>query len=140
MEEHRRNAACASCHAIMDPLGFALENFDAVGSWRSKAEDGGSIDASGVLLDGVKVNGPVSLREALLSRPEQFVSALAEKLLTFALGRGLDYNDAPAVRKIAAQAGAGGNRFSALVLGIVQSTPFQMKIKESQPASPGTAQ
>ena len=133
MEEHRKNPACASCHAIMDPLGFALENFDAVGKWRTVGDDGAPIDASGMLLDGVKADGPVSLRAALLGRPEQFASALAEKLLIFALGRGLDYNDSPAVRKIAAQVASNNYKFSSLVLGIVQSTPFQMKVK-TQPA------
>ncbi len=132
MEQHRKNPACAGCHAIMDPLGFALENFDAVGQWRATSEDGVRIDASGVLLDGVKVEGPVGLRETLLSHPDQFASTLAEKLLTFALGRGLDYNDAPAVRKIAAQAAAGDYRFSSLILGIAQSTPFQMKLKPNE--------
>jgi hypothetical protein len=132
MEEHRRSPACAGCHAAMDPLGFALENFDAVGQWRSKGEDGTHIDASGVLPDGTNVDGPAGLRNALLARPDQFASALAEKLLTFALGRGLDYHDAPAVRGIAAQAAAGDYRFSSLVLGIVRSTPFQMKVKASQ--------
>ncbi len=134
MEQHRRSPACAGCHATMDPLGFALENFDAVGQWRSRGEDGARIDASGVLPDGARVDGaipdgPGSLRDALLARPDQFASTLAEKLLTFALGRGLDYNDAPAVRGIAAQAAAGDYRFSSLVLGIVRSTPFQMKIR-----------
>ena len=113
----------------MDPLGFALENFDAVGRWRSKGEDGARIDASGVLPDGAKVEGPARLREALLGSPDQFASTLAEKLLTFALGRGLDYNDAPAVRRIVAQAAARDYRFSSIVSGIVQSTPFQMKVK-----------
>jgi hypothetical protein len=140
LEEHRKNPACSGCHAIMDPLGFALENFDAVGQWRNKGEDGVPIDSSGVLLDGAKVDGPVPLRSALLGRPEQFASTLAEKLLTFALGRGLDFNDAPAVRKIAARAVAEDYRFSSLVLGIVQSTPFQMKVKTSQEASSSSAQ
>jgi hypothetical protein len=129
LEEHRKSPACASCHATMDPLGFALENFDAVGQWRSRGEDGVRIDSSGVLPDGARVDGPASLRDALLGRPDQFASTLAEKLLTFALGRGLDYTDAPAVRGIAAQAATGDYRFSALVLGIVKSTPFQMKVK-----------
>jgi hypothetical protein len=140
MEQHRASPACSSCHAIMDPLGFALENFDAVGKWRAKGEDGVRIDASGRLLDGAKIDGPASLREVLLARPDQFASTLAEKLLTYALGRGLDYNDAPAVRKIAAQTAAGNYKFSELVLGIVQSTPFQMKVKTAQPGSSGSAQ
>jgi hypothetical protein len=129
LEEHRKSPACASCHATMDPLGFALENFDAVGRWRSRGEDGARIDASGVLPDGARVDGPGSLREALLSRPDQFASTLAEKLLTFALGRGLDYNDAPAVRRIAAEAARNDYRFSSIVLGIARSVPFQMKGK-----------
>jgi Protein of unknown function (DUF1592)/Protein of unknown function (DUF1588)/Protein of unknown function (DUF1585)/Protein of unknown function (DUF1587)/Protein of unknown function (DUF1595)/Planctomycete cytochrome C len=129
LEAHRQKPACASCHAIMDPLGFALENFDAVGQWRIKGEDGVGIDASGVLLDGAQVDGPVHLRDALLSRPEQFASTLAEKLLTFALGRGLDSNDAPAVRAISAQAAADGYRFSSLILAITQTPQFQMKVK-----------
>ncbi len=129
MEEHRRNPVCAGCHSTMDPLGFALENFDAVGKWRTRGEDGARLDASGVLPDGANVDGPASLRSALLSHPDQFVSTLAEKLLTFALGRGLDYNDAPAVRQIAAEAARGDYRFSSLILGIARSVPFQMKIK-----------
>jgi hypothetical protein len=139
MEGHRASPACASCHAIMDPLGFALENFDATGKWRSQSEDGAPIDASGTLLDGANVDGPVSLREALSGRPQQFASALAEKLLTFALGRGLDYSDAPAVRKITAQAAANNYKFSSLVLGIVQSVPFQMKVKTQQDGFSGNA-
>jgi hypothetical protein len=132
MEEHRRNPACAGCHSTMDPLGFALENFDAVGKWRTRGEDGARLDASGLLPDGANVDGPASLRNALLSHSDQFVSTLAEKLLTFAVGRGLDYNDAPAVRKIAMEAARGDYRFSSLILGIVRSVPFQMKIKASQ--------
>jgi hypothetical protein len=140
LEAHRASPACSSCHAIMDPLGFALENFDAVGKWRGKGEDGVRIDSSGVLLDGTKVDGPSSLRQALLDRPDQFAGTLAEKLLTYALGRGLDYNDAPAVRKIAAQAAADQYRFSSLVLGIVRSTPFQMKVKTAGEVSSSSAQ
>lgn len=132
MEEHRRNPACAGCHSTMDPLGFALENFDAVGKWRAHGEDGARLDASGVLPDGAIVDGPASLRNALLSHPDQFVSTLSEKLLTFALGRGLDYNDAPAVRKIAAEAARGDDRFSSLILAVVKSVPFQMKIKAAR--------
>ncbi len=119
MEEHRRSPACAGCHATMDPLGFALENFDAIGQWHP------NVDASGILPSGTKVDGPASLREALLADPSQFASALTEKLLTFALGRGLDYNDAPTIRHIA----AGDHHFSSLILGIVQSPEFQLKFK-----------
>jgi Protein of unknown function (DUF1592)/Protein of unknown function (DUF1588)/Protein of unknown function (DUF1587)/Protein of unknown function (DUF1585)/Protein of unknown function (DUF1595) len=132
MEEHRRNPACAGCHSNMDPLGFALENFDAVGKWRTRGEDGARLDASGLLPDGANVDGPASLRNALLSHSDQFVSTLAEKLLTFALGRGLDYNDAPAVREIAAEAARGDYRFSSLILGVARSVPFQMKINPAQ--------
>jgi len=131
MEAHRKSAACASCHKIMDPLGFSLENFDAIGKWRAKSEDGAPIDASGVLLDGSKVDGPATLRAALMSRPEVFVSTLTEKLLTYALGRGVDYNDQPAVRAIVAHAAAGHYRFSDLVAGIVKSPPFRTKIKNA---------
>jgi hypothetical protein len=126
MEAHRQNPACASCHKIMDPLGFSLENFDANGQWRAK-EKAGPIDASGQLADGTKVNGPVDLRRALMRHPEQFVDTFTEKLLTYALGRGLEYYDMPVVRKIARDAAPGNYRFSSIVLGIVESAPFEMK-------------
>jgi mono/diheme cytochrome c family protein len=126
MAEHRASPVCASCHKVMDPIGFALENFDAVGAWRTR-EAGGPIDASGQLADGTKVDGVVTLRDALLSRPDVFVSTMTEKLLTYALGRGLDYHDMPVVRSIVRQSAAGGYRFSSLVLGIVNSVPFQMR-------------
>jgi hypothetical protein len=126
LEDHRKNPACAGCHKIMDPLGFSLDNFDAVGAWRTK-EAGAVIDASGQLADGSKVNGPDTLREALLKHSDQFAATLAEKLLTYALGRGLEYYDMPAVRKIARDSASGGYRFSSIVLNIVRSTPFQMK-------------
>ncbi len=129
LEEHRKSPACASCHKIMDPLGFSLENFDAIGKWRARSEDGAPIDASGVLLDGSKVDGPTTLRAALMSRPDVFVSTLTEKLLTYALGRGVDYNDEPAIRAIVARAAADHYRFSDLIAGIVKSPPFRMKIK-----------
>jgi len=135
LEEHRKSPACASCHKIMDPLGFALENFDATGQWRSKSEDGAAIDASGVLLDGSKVDGPITLRAALMSRPDVFVSTLAEKLMTYALGRGVDYNDMPAIREIVAKAAADNYRFSDLVTGIVKSPEFRMKIKTAPDAA-----
>ncbi len=127
MAEHRINAVCASCHKIMDPIGLALENFDAIGAWRSQ-DAGVPIDATGELADGTKVDGVVTLRKALLSRPEVFVGTMTEKLLTYALGRGLDYHDMPAVRAILRDAAAKNYRFSALVLGVVHSTPFQMRM------------
>ena len=127
LEEHRANPACASCHKLMDPLGFALENFDAVGQWRSVSEAGTPIDASGVLADGTKVDGPATLRKALLSRPDNFVTTLTEKLLTYGLGRGLEYYDDPAIRKITRDAGGTKASLSSLIMNIVKSTPFQMR-------------
>ena len=129
MEAHRANPACAACHKIMDPIGFALENFDAVGAWRvTEGGLGGTpIDASGQLLDGTKVNGPVALREALTREPEGFVRTLTEKLLTYALGRGLSASDMPVVRGIVRASAAERYHFSSLVLGIVSSTAFQMR-------------
>jgi mono/diheme cytochrome c family protein len=126
MAEHRANPACATCHKVMDPIGFALENFDAVGAWRTR-EAGGAIDASGALADGTPVDGVVTLREALVRRPDRFASTLTEKLLTYGLGRGLDYYDMPVVRAIVRDAARGDYRFSAIVMGIVRSTPFQMR-------------
>jgi hypothetical protein len=126
MERHRASPACAGCHRVMDPLGLAMENFDAVGKWRSE-EAGVTIDASGVLTNGAKVEGVVALRAALVSQPKVVVSTMVEKLLTYALGRGLEHYDMPAVRGIVRSAARQDNRFSALVLGIVRSTPFQMR-------------
>ena len=127
MAEHRTNAVCAGCHKIMDPIGLALENFDAVGAWRY-ADAGSPIDASGELADGTKVDGVVSLRKAILSRPEVFAGTFTEKLLTYALGRGLDYHDMPAVRAILRDAAKQNYRFSAILRGVVHSTPFQMRM------------
>jgi len=110
----------------MDPLGFSLENFDATGQWRTK-EEAGVVDASGQLADGTEVDGPVALRRALLQRREPFVRTLTEKLLTYGLGRGLEHYDMPVVRVIARGAAAQSYRFSSLVMGIVTSTPFQMR-------------
>jgi mono/diheme cytochrome c family protein len=126
LEKHRENPTCATCHKIMDPLGFSLDNFDAVGQWRSK-EAGAPIDASGQLADGTKVDGPVALRQALMKHPEQFVRTITEKLLTYGLGRGLEYYDMPTVRMIEQDAAKSNYRFSALILGVIKSSPFQMK-------------
>jgi Protein of unknown function (DUF1592)/Protein of unknown function (DUF1588)/Protein of unknown function (DUF1587)/Protein of unknown function (DUF1585)/Protein of unknown function (DUF1595) len=126
MESHRKNPVCASCHRVMDPLGFSLENFDAIGQWRTK-EVGGAVDAAGQLADGTSVNGPVSLRQALVKHPDQFVGTLTEKLLTYALGRGLEHFDMPVTRAIVRDAARDNYRFSSIVMGIVKSTPFQMK-------------
>jgi hypothetical protein len=127
MEQHRADPACAGCHKVLDPLGFALDNFDAVGAWRTLGEDGAPVDASGVLADGTKVKGPVDLRNALLSRPNVFVGTMTEKLMTYALGRGVEYYDMPAIRTIVHDAAHNDYRFSSLVLGVVKSAPFQMR-------------
>jgi mono/diheme cytochrome c family protein len=128
MEQHRANPACAGCHKVLDPVGFALENFDASGAWR--ARDGRqSIDASGVFVDGTKVTGPVELRAAILRHPENFVTALTAKLMIYGLGRGIDYHDMPAVRSIVSNAASQNYRFSSLVLGIVESFPFENRAK-----------
>jgi hypothetical protein len=126
LEAHRTNPVCASCHVRMDPLGFTLENFDAIGQWRS-VDAGHAIDASGVLLDGTKVAGPAALRNALMARKSQFAKAVTEKLLTYALGRGLEYYDAPAVRAINREAEAKNFTWSSLILATVKSAPFQMR-------------
>jgi hypothetical protein len=126
MEQHRRNAVCASCHAPMDPFGLALENFDAVGKWRTR--DGqAAIDASTSLPDGSTFDGPDGLRTLLSAEPDRFAAAVTEKLLTYALGRGVEYHDRPAIRRILREAKPGGYTWSSLVAGIVRSTPFQMR-------------
>ncbi len=131
MVQHRANPACAGCHSVMDPIGFAMENFDAVGHWRTK-DNGAAIDASGALPDGTKVNGAADVIAALAAHPEQFVRTMTGMMLTYALGRGLEYYDMPVVRTIAREAGKRNYRFSELVLGIVKSPPFQMKLKAPQ--------
>ena len=133
MEQHRANPACASCHARMDPLGFALDNFDPLGGWRT-SEANSPVDASGVLPDGTRFQGPVELRKILMSRKEQFVTTVTESLLTYALGREVEYYDQPAIRKIVREAGSSGYRWSSVVLGIVGSTPFRMR-KGMEPAA-----
>jgi hypothetical protein len=126
MELHRASPACAGCHRIMDPLGLAMENFDAVGTWRTR-DAGAPIDASGELMDGTKINGVVGLRESLLKHPDVLVGTMTEKLMTYALGRTLDAPDMPAVRSIVRAAARENYRFSAIVRGIVTSVPFQMR-------------
>ena len=126
MSDHRVNAVCAGCHKTMDGIGLALENFDTVGAWRT--DDGGSpIDASGELADGTKVNGVGGLRNAIVGRPDLFAGTVTEKLLTYALGRGIDYRDMPAVRAILREAAPGSYRLPDLILGVVRSAPFQMR-------------
>ena len=127
MEQHRANPACASCHMAMDPLGFALENFDGIGRWRTTSEANTPIDASGVLPDGTRFEGPVGLRELLVSRRQQFVTTVTKRLLTYALGRGVESHDAPAVRRIIQEAAPSDYRWSSIIMGIVRSVPFQMR-------------
>jgi mono/diheme cytochrome c family protein len=133
MEEHRKNPVCAGCHKIMDPIGLSMENFDAVGAWRTR--DGGTlgspINASGELLDGTKVDGVVTLRQALLRQPDLFVGTVAEKLMVYALGRGLAYYDQPEVRRIVRESAGQDYRFSSLIMGVVNSTAFQKRVKVS---------
>ena len=126
MEEHRKNPACQGCHSRMDPIGFALENFNAVGQFRS-IDDGLPIDPSGVLPDGSKFDGVAGLREAMLKRPDLIAYSATEKLLMYSLGRALEPNDAPALRRILKDSAKDNYRWSSLVLGIVKSTPFQMR-------------
>jgi hypothetical protein len=126
MEQHRANPACAVCHNRMDPIGFALENFNAIGQWRLQ-DVGSPIDPSGQMPDGFKFEGPNGLRTALLNRPDLIVNAVTEKLLMYSLGRTLEYYDAPSVRKIVREAAPSEYRWSSIVLGIVNSTPFQMR-------------
>jgi mono/diheme cytochrome c family protein len=137
MAEHAKNPVCANCHAVFEPSGLALENFDATGVWRDydntpavpwvRTEGSAAIDASGKLPDGAKFNGPAELKIALLSRPERFVTTVTEKLMVYAMGRGLEYYDMPTVRSIVRQSGAGNYKFSSLVLGVVDSQPFSMR-------------
>jgi hypothetical protein len=126
LEQHRANPSCAACHAVMDPIGFSLEPFDLIGKLR-ETDEGVPVNAAGKLVDGTALDGPASLRRALLTRGDAFVATAAEKLLTYALGRRVEYYDMPAVRAIARDASGAGNRFSALITGIVKSTPFQMR-------------
>jgi hypothetical protein len=131
MEEHRKNPICANCHRLFDPIGLAMENFDAVGKWRTREGGalGNPIDASGELLDGTRVDGVVSLRQALLRQPELFVGTVVEKLMTYALGRGVAAHDMPTVRGVIRDSGRRDYRFSAIILGIVNSPSFTMRIK-----------
>jgi len=133
MTLHRKNEPCASCHKLMDPIGFALENFDADGSWRTKqgGEGGVPIDASATIWDGTKVNGPSELRQALLKYSPQFVRTITERLMTFALGRGVEYEDMPVIRSIVRDADKDNDRFLAILMGIVKSGPFQMRVKQA---------
>jgi hypothetical protein len=136
LEQHRRNPACATCHSQMDPLGFSLENFDAIGRWRT-AEAGAPVDASGAMPGGSRFEGPTGLRDLLLDHQEQFLRTVTEKLLAYALGRAVQPADAPAIRAIVRDAAAQQYRWSAIVSGIVRSVPFQMRKSAQLPAAPG---
>jgi hypothetical protein len=133
LEEHRRNPACAGCHQLMDPIGFALENFDAVGAWRTN-DSGFRVDASGKMFDGAKLDGPVSLRQAILNRSDAFIGTFAENLLSYGLGRVIDYRDMPFVRGVEREAARNNNRFSSFILSVVKSPSFQMRrVEEVEP-------
>ncbi len=139
LEQHRANPACNACHGIMDPLGFALENFDTIGAWRDKDKFAETrIDASGKLVDGTPVNGPDDLRNALMKRPEQFVQTMTEKMMIYALGRTLEPYDMPTIRKIIRDAAPNKYKFSSIVLGIASSAPFQQSIVP-EPEKPAAA-
>ena len=138
LEAHRENPVCASCHAQIDPLGFALENFDAIGAWRTTTDTGVPLDVSGTLLDGREFSGLAGLRAVLTSQPEQFVRALTEKLLAYALGRELQYYDMPVVREIERRTASTEYRWSSIMLEIVQSAPFRMKHSVGDGASGNT--
>jgi hypothetical protein len=130
LEAHRANPVCASCHKMMDPIGFALENFDAVGKYRTYDENFQPIDTSGVYPDGTRIDGLAGLRQLLVKRSDRFLTNLTNTLLTYALGRGVEYYDAPAVRAIVRDA-APDDRLSSIILGIVKSSPFQMRRSDS---------
>jgi hypothetical protein len=135
LELHRSSPVCAQCHRVIDPPGFALERFNPVGQWREVMPDGAPIDTGGVMADGAKVDGPAALREAILKRPDAFTTVLTERMMTYALGRGLEPSDMPVVRKIVRQAARSGYRFESIIAGIVESAPFQMRTTLE---SPGT--
>ncbi|HWF09538.1 MAG TPA: DUF1592 domain-containing protein [Bryobacteraceae bacterium] len=129
LELHRSNPACATCHRVIDPAGFALENFDAVGKWRDKDANGAPLDVVGTLADGKKIDGPNELREAILGRPDAFTTVIASRMMTYALGRGLEPSDMPVIRRIVKKAAQNDYRLASIVMGIVESAPFQMRTK-----------
>jgi hypothetical protein len=131
LELHRANPVCAACHRNIDPIGFALENFNAVGQWENTTRDGLKIDNAGVLVDGTPIDGPAALRKALLARPEVFVGTVTEKLMTYALGRGLEPIDMPVVRGVLRSSSKNNYAMQSIILGIVQSSAFQMRTKLS---------
>jgi len=126
LAEHRKNPACASCHKMMDPIGLSLENFNAIGRWRT-VDSGAAVDPSGEMYDGTPLDGPVSLRHAIVKHQDAFIASFTENLLAYGLGRLVDYRDMPAVRAIVRDAAGHDYRFSSFVLGVVKSVPFQMR-------------
>jgi hypothetical protein len=130
LAQHRRNPVCSTCHSVIDPPGFALENFDAIGGWRTVDESGRPVDASGTTVSGAKIDGLSGLRAHLLEQPDQFPRTLTEKLLAYALGRRLEYYDRPMVRKIVRDAATDDYRWSSLILGIVKSPTFLMRASQ----------
>jgi hypothetical protein len=137
LERHRTPVVCASCHRVIDPPGFALEQFNSVGQWRTKGDGGAAIDSGGILADGTKVDGPVALRNAILARPDAFTTVLTERLMTYALGRGVEPSDMPVVRAIVRKAALDNYRLASIVQGIIDSAPFQMRTK-LEPAGPSS--
>jgi hypothetical protein len=135
MVRHRADPACANCHARMDPIGFALENFDAVGQWRDH-DGSNAIDVSSKLPDGTVVDGVAGVKQLILKDPQRFVGAMTEKLLMYGIGRNVQYFDAPAVRKIVRDAAAGDYKFESLVLGVAKSAPFQMRTVKAERKNP----
>jgi hypothetical protein len=131
LAQHRQNPSCSSCHAVIDPLGFALENFDVIGGWRTVDESGRTVDATGTTVSGAKVEGLPGLRALLLEPPDQFPRTVTEKLLAYALGRRLEYYDRPAVRKIVRDAAAHDYRWSSIILGVVESPAFLMSLSHT---------
>jgi hypothetical protein len=129
LELHRSNPACSGCHRVIDPPGFALEHFNSVGQWRDAMSNGAQIDANGVLADGTRIGGPVELRQAILSRPEAFAGLITERMMVYALGRGLEPSDMPVVRSIVRKSAPNGYRLSTIVEGIIESAPFQMRTR-----------
>jgi len=135
MVQHRAEPACANCHARMDPIGFAMENFDAVGQWRDQ-DAGKAIDVSSKLADGTVVDGVAGVKQLILKDPQRFVAAMTDKLLMYGIGRNVQYFDAPAVRKIVREAAAGDYKFESLVLGVAKSAPFQMRTVKAERKNP----
>jgi hypothetical protein len=136
MEEHRANPACTSCHRVIDPLGLALENYDVTGKWRIK-DNGVPVDAAGVLYDGTKVDGPAGLRQGILKHSDMLVRSFTESLMTYGLGRRVEYYDMPTVREIVRDAESNGNRMSSFILGVINSPAFRMAQTQSVTTTAG---